>query len=81
MGVPTWHGFAVGRAWMFIGRLAATMDRDTGEPCVRRLPGETSAVVAFCAGFAGSDEGRVRAGPFRQVAARSKRRSVATSLS
>src|SRR4051812_20421904 len=65
MGVPTWHRFAAGRGWMFhrASVFAASMDRETGELRTRRLPGETSEVVAFCAGLPGLTRVAYEAGP------------------
>jgi len=53
MGVPTvaqvrsWAGLDVHAAKV----IAATMDRESGELVVRRLPGATGEVVEFCAGL------------------------------
>jgi transposase len=57
--VRSWAGLDVHRASV----VAATMDRQTGEMRVHRLPGETSAVVAFCAGLAGPTRVAYEAGP------------------
>jgi transposase len=57
--VRSWAGLDVHRASV----LAASMDRVTGELRVRRLPGETSAVVAFCVGLAGPTRVAYEAGP------------------
>lgn len=57
--VRSWAGLDVHRASV----VAATMDRVTGEMRVHRLPGETSAVVAFCAGLAGPTRVAYEAGP------------------
>jgi transposase len=57
--VRSWAGLDVHRASV----VAATMDRATGELRVRRLPGETSAVVAFCAGLPGLTRVAYEAGP------------------
>ncbi len=57
--VRSWAGLDVHRASV----LAATMDRESGELGVRRLPGETSAVVEFCAGLAGPTRVAYEAGP------------------
>lgn len=43
--------------------LAAGMDSETGELCVRRLPGTTSEVVAFCASLPGPTRVAYEAGP------------------
>jgi len=47
--VRSWVGLDVHRASV----VAATMDRETGEMRMRRLPGSTEDVVAFCAGLPG----------------------------
>jgi hypothetical protein len=57
--VRSWAGLDVHRASV----VAATMDRDTGELGVRRLPGETREVVAFCAGLPGPTRVAYEAGP------------------
>jgi transposase len=57
--VRSWAGLDVHRASV----VAATMDRDTGELGVRRLPGETREVVAFCAALAGPTRVAYEAGP------------------
>src|SRR4051794_29292482 len=57
--VRSWAGLDVHRASV----VAATMDRDTGELRVRRLSGETSDVVAFCAGLPGPTRVAYEAGP------------------
>ncbi|MDP1848671.1 MAG: IS110 family transposase [Solirubrobacteraceae bacterium] len=57
--VRSWAGLDVHRASVF----AASMDRKTGELRVRRLPGETSEVVAFCAGLPGPTRVAYEAGP------------------
>lgn len=57
--VRSWAGLDVHRASVF----AASMDRETGELRVRRLPGETSEVVAFCAGLPGPTRVAYEAGP------------------
>ena len=57
--VRSWAGLDVHRASV----LAATMDRETGELGVRRLPGETSEIVAFCAGLPGPTQVAYEAGP------------------
>jgi transposase len=65
MGVPTmakvrsWAGLDVHASQV----LAATMDSQTGELAVRRLPGETSEVVSFCAGLTGPVRVGYEAGP------------------
>ena len=57
--VRSWAGLDVHRASV----LAATMDRESGELRVRRLPGETGAVVAFCVGLPGPTRVAYEAGP------------------
>ena len=57
--VRSWAGLDVHRASV----VAATMDRVSGEMRVRRLPGETSEVVAFCAGLPGPTKVAYEAGP------------------
>ena len=57
--VRSWAGLDVHRASVF----AATMDRETGEMRTRRLSGEISEVVAFCAGLAGLTRVAYEAGP------------------
>ena len=57
--VRSWAGLDVHRASV----LAATMDRDTGEMRMRRLPGSTEEVVAFCAGLPGPTRVAYEAGP------------------
>jgi transposase len=57
--VRSWAGLDVHRASV----LAATMDRESGELRVRRLGGETSEVVAFCAGLPGPTKVAYEAGP------------------
>jgi transposase len=57
--VRSWAGLDVHRASV----LAATMDRESGELRVRRLGGETSEVVAFCAGLPGPTRVAYEAGP------------------
>jgi len=57
--VRSWAGLDVHRASV----VAATMDRVTGELRVRRLAGETSEVVAFCAGLPGPTRVAYEAGP------------------
>ena len=68
--VRSWAGLDVHRASV----LAATMDRDTGEMRMRRLPGSTEEVVAFCAGLPGPtrvayEAGRTGFGLARALAA------------
>jgi len=57
--VRSWAGLDVHRASV----VAATMDRESGELRVRRLPGETSEVVAFCAALPGPTRVAYEAGP------------------
>jgi transposase len=57
--VRSWAGLDVHRASV----VAATMDRESGELRLRRLPGETSEVVAFCAGLPGPTRVAYEAGP------------------
>lgn len=57
--VRSWVGLDVHRASV----VAATMDRGTGETRARRLAGETSEVVAFCAALAGPTRVAYEAGP------------------
>lgn len=57
--VRSWVGLDVHRASV----VAATMDRVSGEMRVRRLPGETSEVVAFCVGLPGPTKVAYEAGP------------------
>jgi transposase len=57
--VRSWAGLDVHRASV----VAATMDRITGEMRAQRLVGETSAVVAFCAGLPGPTRVAYEAGP------------------
>jgi transposase len=57
--VRSWAGLDVHRASV----LAATMDRETGEMRMRRLPGSTQDVVAFCAGLPGLTRVAYEAGP------------------
>ena len=57
--VRSWVGLDVHRASVF----AASMDRESGELRVRRLPGETSEVVAFCASLPGPTRVAYEAGP------------------
>jgi transposase len=57
--VRSWAGLDVHR----VSVVAATMDRETGEMRVRRLPGTTSEVVAFCASLPGPTRVAYEAGP------------------
>ena len=57
--VRSWVGLAVHAAKV----LAATMDSQTGELVVRRLPGSTAEVVEFCAGLGGPVRVAYEAGP------------------
>jgi transposase len=57
--VRSWAGLDVHRASV----VAATMDRESGELRRRRLGGETSEVVAFCAGLPGPTRVAYEAGP------------------
>ena len=57
--VRSWAGLDVHRASV----VAATMDRDSGEMRVRRLAGETSAVVAFCVSLPAPVRVAYEAGP------------------
>ncbi|MDP9345571.1 MAG: IS110 family transposase [Actinomycetota bacterium] len=57
--VRSWAGLDVHRASV----VAATMDRESGELRVRRLGGETSEVVAFCAALPGPTRVAYEAGP------------------
>src|SRR4051812_18132820 len=57
--VRSWAGLDVHRASV----VAATMDRESGELRVCRLPGETSKVVEFCAGLPGPTRVAYEAGP------------------
>jgi transposase len=65
MGVPTmakvrsWAGLDVHASKV----LAATMDSESGELVVRRLPGVTGEVVSFCAGLPGPVRVAYEAGP------------------
>jgi transposase len=65
MGVPTmakvrsWAGLDVHASKV----LAATMDSESGELVVRRLPGATGEVVSFCAGLPGPVRVAYEAGP------------------
>jgi transposase len=57
--VRSWVGLDVHRASV----VAATMDRESGEWRTRRLPGQTSEVVTFCAGLPGPTRVAYEAGP------------------
>jgi transposase len=57
--VRSWAGLDVHAAKV----LAATMDSRSGELVVRRLPGATGEVVAFCAGLPGPVRVAYEAGP------------------
>ena len=57
--VRSWAGLDVHRASV----VAASTDRVTGEMRVRRLPGETREVVAFCAALPGPTRVAYEAGP------------------
>ena len=57
--VRSWAGLDVHRASV----VAATMDRESGELRMRRLPGATSDVVAFCAALPGPTRVAYEAGP------------------
>src|SRR3954452_11641850 len=57
--VRSWAGLDVHAAKV----LAATMDGESGELVVRRLPGATADVVEFCAGLAGPVCVAYEAGP------------------
>ena len=57
--VRSWAGLDVHAAKV----VAATVDRETGELGVRRLPGRTDEVVAFCAGLPGPTRVAYEAGP------------------
>jgi transposase len=62
----TWAAFDVHVS----GVVAATLDRDSGELRVRRLPGRSEEVVAFAAGLAGPVRATYEAGPTGFVLAR-----------
>jgi transposase len=62
----TWAAFDVHVS----GVVAATLDRDSGELRVRRLPGGSDAVVEFVAGLSGSVRATYEAGPSGFVLAR-----------
>jgi transposase len=57
--VRSWPGLDVHAAKV----LAATIDSQSGELVVRRLPGEASAVVEFCAELPGPTRVAYEAGP------------------
>lgn len=57
--VRSWAGLDVHAAKV----LAATMDSQTGELNVRRLPGDTSSIVEFCAGLPAPTRVAYEAGP------------------
>jgi len=57
--VRSWAGLDVHASKV----LAATVDRETGELGVRRLSGQTTEVVTFCAGLAGPTRVAYEAGP------------------
>jgi transposase len=57
--VRGWAGLDVHSAKV----IAAVMDRESGELLVRRLPGATSDVVAFCAALPGPTRVAYEAGP------------------
>ena len=57
--VRSWAGLDVHAASV----LAATMDRESGELAVRRLPGKTSDVVEFCRALPGPTRVAYEAGP------------------
>src|SRR5947209_4763716 len=62
----TWAAFDVHVS----GVVAATLDRDSGELRVRRLPGRSDEVVAFAAGLPGPVRATYEAGPTGFVLAR-----------
>jgi transposase len=62
----TWAAFDVHVS----GVVAATLDRDSGELRVRRLPGGSQEVAAFAAGLAGPVRATYEAGPTGFVLAR-----------
>ena len=62
----TWAAFDVHVS----GVVAATLDRDSGELRVQRLPGRSEEVVAFVAGLAGPVRATYEAGPTGFVLAR-----------
>jgi transposase len=57
--VRTWVGLDVHAARV----LACAVDAESGEMTVHRLPGETAAVVAFCAGLSAPVRVAYEAGP------------------
>jgi len=57
--VRSWAGLDVHAAKV----VAATVDRESGELALRRLPGRTSAVVEFCASLPGPARVAYEAGP------------------
>jgi transposase len=57
--VRTWVGLDVHAARV----VACAVDAESGEMIVHRLPGETAAVVAFCAGLPGPTRVAYEAGP------------------
>ena len=57
--VRTWVGLDVHAAKV----VACAVDAESGEMSVHRLPGETAAVVAFCAGLPGPTRVAYEAGP------------------
>jgi transposase len=57
--VRTWVGLDVHAARV----VACVVDAESGEMMVHRLPGETAAVVAFCAGLPGPTRVAYEAGP------------------
>ena len=65
MGVPTWCRLGPGSGWMCMRRRSSRRcsTRESGELCVRRLPGATSEVVGFCAGLPGPVRVAYEAGP------------------
>src|SRR4051794_9672216 len=62
----TWAAFDVHVS----GVVAATLDRDSGELRVRRLPGRSEDVAAFAAGLPGLVRAAYEAGPSGFVLAR-----------
>jgi len=57
--VRTWVGLDVHAAKV----VACVVDAESGEMTVRRLPGDTDKVVAFCAGLSGPTRSAYEAGP------------------
>ena len=57
--VRTWVGLDVHAAKV----VACVVDAESGEMTVRRLPGDTTKVVSFCAGLAGPTRVAYEAGP------------------